>query len=74
LAVPMKVESIDGMSAVANSGGTQLNINAAFIDDLSVGDYVLVHAGFAIKKIDRNEAQKTISILNDLISSTVDME
>lgn len=66
LAVPMKIESIANDAAVVNVGGTRQNVNIAFLDDVAEGDYVLVHAGFAINKIDEGEAKETIRLLNQL--------
>lgn len=66
LAVPMKIESIANDAAVVNVGGTRQNVSIAFLDDVAEGDYVLVHAGFAINKIDEGEAKETIRLLNQL--------
>jgi hydrogenase expression/formation protein HypC len=62
----MKIESIDGMSATASISDARRDISIAFIGDAKVGDYILVHAGFAIKKIDEAEAGETIALLNKL--------
>ena len=63
LAVPMKVIKIEGESALVEMGGTQKTIGLDIVDPKpNVGDYVIVHAGFAINVIDENEAQ---IILND---------
>lgn len=66
LAVPMRIESIEGDSAVVDVAGTGRSVNIAFLDDARIGDYVLVHAGFAIKKIDEKEAEETIELFNKL--------
>lgn len=66
LAVPMRIESIDGDSAMVDVAGTGRSVNIAFLDDAKIGDYVLVHAGFAIKKIDEGEAAQTIGLLNEM--------
>lgn len=63
LAVPMKVTEIDGDRAKVEVGGTQRTIGLDIVDPKpNVGDYVIVHAGFAINVIDEDEAQL---ILND---------
>lgn len=69
LAIPMKIASIDGMNATATAGGSTLAVNVMLLDGITVGDYVLVHAGFAIRKIDEDEANETIKILNAIVSS-----
>lgn len=66
LAVPMQIESIDGDMGVVNVGGTRRNISVAFLDNPAVGDYVLVHAGFAIQRIDEKQAEETINLLNKM--------
>lgn len=50
LAVPAKVIQRDGVHAVVESGGVQREGNLTFVPDADVGDYVLIHAGFAIQK------------------------
>lgn len=66
LAVPMRIESIEGDSAVVDVAGTGRSVNIAFLDDARIGEYVLVHAGFAIKKIDEDEAVETAHLLNEI--------
>lgn len=63
LAVPMKVLEIDGNMAKVEMSGTQRSVGLDIIDPKpQIGDYVIVHAGFAINIIDEDEAQ---IILND---------
>ena len=50
LAVPVKIVEIDGPNAIVEIEGVRRAANVAFIPDASVGDYVLLHAGFAIRK------------------------
>lgn len=63
LAVPGKVESINGEIATLNYGGIKKDVNVSFID-CKVGDYVLVHVGFAIEVVNKQKAED----LYDLIS------
>lgn len=67
LAIPMQIESIDGDLAVVNVAETKRQVSVALLENPSVGEYVLVHAGFAIKQIDEDEAQETIRLLNEMI-------
>ncbi len=69
LAIPGKVESIDYPFAVVSFKGTKKKIRIDLIDDLKVGDYVLVHVGFAIQKVDEAEAKR----IQDLISKIVEL-
>ena len=52
LAVPMRIIEIDGSRAKAEVGGVLYQANLDFLSDVKVGDYIIVHAGFAIEKLD----------------------
>jgi len=71
LAVPGKIISIDNSNselriAKINFGGIIKEACIQWLDDVSIGDYVIVHAGFALNKIDTQEAEETIAILNKM--------
>lgn len=66
VAIPCKILSIDGYKAIVDAGGAQKEINTMLIDNLSVGDYVLVHAGFAIQKVLEEYAEETLEIFKEL--------
>ena len=63
LAVPAKIESIEGNEAKVNLAGTYLRTSLDLLDNIKIGDYVLVHAGYAIQKIDEEEAIKTLELI-----------
>jgi len=63
LAVPARVEQIDGSIAKVNLAGNTLQTSIDLLNDVKVGDYVLVHAGYALQKIDEEEAIKTLEII-----------
>ena len=65
LAVPMKIKSIEGKVARASVPGGEYWARLDFLDEARVGDYVLVHAGFAIEILDESEALKTIEVLQE---------
>lgn len=65
LAVPMKIESIEGKVARASVAGGEYSARMDFLDEAKVGDYVLVHAGFAIEVIDEAEALKTLEVFEE---------
>ncbi|WOH80546.1 MULTISPECIES: HypC/HybG/HupF family hydrogenase formation chaperone [Bradyrhizobium] len=52
--------------AIVSIDGVSLEISIALIDDLAVGDYVLVHVGYALVKIDPAEAERTLELLQEL--------
>lgn len=68
LAVPMRVVEIKGSQASADLGGVKRWVNLALLEDVKINDYIVVHAGFAIQKLDRKEAERTLSVLQELIS------
>ncbi len=59
LAVPLKITEIEGNNAVAARDGVSRRIRTDFIKDPRVGDYVLVHAGFAIERMDPKAAEES---------------
>ena len=62
----MKLIKIDGDDGVVESGGIRRNAKISFIKDPRVGDYLLVHAGFAMEKVRPKEAKKTLRILEEI--------
>ena len=64
LAIPAKVVSIDSVdAAVIEVGGIEKAINISLVPDVSVGDYVVVHVGYALNRLDPMEAEKTLALL-----------
>ncbi|QNB46004.1 HypC/HybG/HupF family hydrogenase formation chaperone [Thermanaerosceptrum fracticalcis] len=66
LAVPLKVIKVTGTMAIAELEGISKEISIALTPEVNVGDWVLVHAGYAIHRIDYEEARKTIRFLEEL--------
>jgi hydrogenase expression/formation protein HypC len=67
LGVPMQVKTIENEMAVCEIDGVQREASLMMIDGVQVGDYVLIHAGFAIEKIDEDEAQLTLQALREAL-------
>ncbi len=64
LAIPVQILAIkDGDQAVVELSGVQRDISLALVDNASVGDYVIVHVGYALSKLDPEEAQKTLQAM-----------
>ncbi len=63
LAIPAKVVSLsdDGLASV-DIGGIRKEISVSLIDDVQVGDYVIIHTGFALSKLDPKEAEETLEL------------
>lgn len=69
LAIPGKiVEIVDKENHIAKVeiGGVRRSVNIGMLDDIGVGDYVLVHVGFAMSKINEKEAEETLRTLKEL--------
>lgn len=65
LSIPAKIEEIDGDMARVTVGDTSYNASLQMIDDVKVGDFVLLHTGFAIQKISPEEAEETLRIFEE---------
>lgn len=61
LAVPLKIIEIDGKNAVGESVGMQRKLRVDFIPEPKIGDYVIVHAGFAIERLPEKQALEDIA-------------
>ena len=68
LAIPMKIVKIDGDSGIVETSGVRKAISLNLVD-AKVGDYVLVHAGVAIGKVEEREAEETMAMLEELFDS-----
>ena len=71
LAVPGKIVSIDESNselkmAKVNFGGVSKDVCIQWLDDVNIGDYVLVHVGFALNKVDEKDAEETLRILREM--------
>jgi hydrogenase expression/formation protein HypC len=69
LAIPGKIiEIVDAENQIAkvDVGGVRRNINTGMLDAAQVGDYVLIHVGFAMSKIDEHEAEETLRVLKEI--------
>jgi hydrogenase expression/formation protein HypC len=68
LAVPMKVVSIEGEVAIAEIDGVKREASLMMLnEDVNIGDYVLIHAGFAISRLDEEEALETLAIMRECL-------
>lgn len=68
ISVPMKVLKINGQRGIADIGGMSQQIDLRFLSHVEVGDYVIVHAGFALQRLDQNEAEETLSLLREVLA------
>ena len=66
LAIPAQVKSIDGQQAVVEIGGVTRRASIQLTPEVKVGDYVLLHTGYAINIIDQDEAEETLKLLREI--------
>jgi len=64
IAIPLKLISKEGTKGWVEIGGTRREVGLAILPDARVGDYVLVHAGFAISKVEEKEVQQLLELLS----------
>jgi hydrogenase expression/formation protein HypC len=66
LAVPMRVLEVDGDTGTVELGGLKHKVGLQLLDNVQPGEYVIVHAGFAIQRLDETEAKKTLDLFSHL--------
>jgi len=68
LAIPAKITKIDNSMGTIDMEGAQREVSLLLLEDAKIGDYVIVHAGFAIHTIDEAEAKESLKVLRELVS------
>ena len=64
LAIPVQItQLLDGERAMASAGGILREIDTTLVDDLQVGDYVILHVGYALSRLNEDEAQQTLQAM-----------
>ena len=66
LAIPALVKSVEGAKAQVEVGGVVRSVSIMLTPEVKAGDYVLLHTGYSISLIDRDEALKTLEMLNEI--------
>jgi len=66
LAVPGRIKSIQGAVAQADFGGVLREVSVDLTPEAKAGDYVLVHAGFAIQTLEEKDAQETLELFKEI--------
>lgn len=68
LAIPSRIVQIDDLSAVVDVYGARREINLMLMpEEVGIGDYVLVHAGFALQKVEQESAQEALKMISSII-------
>jgi len=65
LAIPMNVKEINGSMGIVESQGVRREVGLMLMEDVQIGDWVLIHAGFAISKLNEQEAEETMALLRE---------
>jgi len=71
LGVPMRVMSIEGDLALCEIDGVRREASLMMVDGVEPGDYVIIHAGFAISKLDEEDAEETLRVFRELLDQGV---
>jgi len=74
LAIPSKITKIDNNMATIDVEGVQRKASLLLLEDAQVGDYVIVHAGFAIHKLDEATARETLDLLREALAAVEKIE
>lgn len=69
LSIPAKVLSIDGDTAEVSAGGSLFKASLLMVEDVKPGDYILLHAGFAIQMVSEYEAEATLRLFEEMNNS-----
>ena len=74
LAIPSRITKIEDNMATIDLEGVQRQASLLLLEEARVGDYVIVHAGFAIQKLDESAAQETLDLLREAIAAVEKQE
>ncbi len=74
LSVPAEVLEIDGLRAKVSVGGATYCAGLHLVEDVLVGDYILLHSGYAIQKIDQQEAEETLALVKEAKAAALEAE
>jgi len=72
LAIPALIKSIDGDEAEVELGGVSRRASLMLTPEAKVGDYILLHAGYAINVVDQDEAEETLNMLREMAQLATD--
>ena len=70
LAIPAKIVEINGLMATVDVGGVRKEISLALVDDVAVDDYVIVHVGYALNRLDPEEADATLKLFQQIAAES----
>ena len=68
LAIPLKIVKVTGETASVEIEGVRRQVSVVLVPDIKVGEYAIVHAGFAIGKLDEKEALENLQMIREMLS------
>jgi hydrogenase expression/formation protein HypC len=68
LAIPAQVISVKGNTAIVDFGGVKRSVSIALLEELKPGDYVIVHTGYAIQKMNQKEAEESLELWHEVLA------
>jgi hydrogenase expression/formation protein HypC len=69
LAVPMRLIEREGNAGIAEIAGVKKEVRLDLLPDAAIGDYLIIHAGFAIQQLDEEEAQETLALFREMLKA-----
>jgi len=66
LGIPVKIVEKSGTTGIGEIGGVKRKVDLRLVEDVEVGDYVILHAGFAIQKLNEKEAEEMLALLKEV--------
>lgn len=69
LGIPMKVIDVAGATATVETGGVRRQVNVQLVDEVKPGQYLIVHAGFAISVLDEATAEETLALITEALAT-----
>ncbi len=66
LGIPAQVRELGEATAVVEIGGVRREVSTTLLDDVAAGDWLIIHAGFAIQKLSPEEAEKTLALFKEI--------
>ena len=66
LAIPMEITEIKGNEAVAEAGGIRKDVRLDLLEGAEIGDFILIHTGYAIEKLDPKEVRETLELIKQV--------
>ena len=67
LAIPMKLIQMENLDGIVESSGVKREVRLDLLEEVELGDYLLIHAGYAIQRLDAQEAKETLELIEQML-------